>query len=161
MLQQKYQLYVSGPLTNVPDERRPEIKKFYEDLAEVFEATMRAHGFAEVLGYVPHRFTDPILHVNLTPAEVVKIDKARFSESSLMVMYTGLPAHGVGREHEWAISAGIPIVAVYERARFEAGQIGRISRVDVTAQIVFEDYADALSQFRDWLETFYVPGIKK
>ncbi len=157
----KLQLYVSGPLTNVPDERREELKKFYEDLAAVFETTLREAGHADAFGYVPHRYSDPIVHADLTPEQVVKLDKQRFSESSLMAMYTGLPAHGVGREHEWALAAGVPIVALYERARLEAGKVGRIARVDVTAQIVFEDYADALTQFKNWLQPGFIPGLKK
>lgn len=140
-----YQLYVSGPLTGVED---PEgLKAFYLALGACFVRVAREIGIDDAVAYVPHLHGDPVKHAHLTPLQIREMDRENVRRSQVMVMYTGRPSHGVGREHEWAIADGTPVIAMAERQRLEKRLVSRLARVDIDEQIVFGDFAEAVSEF--------------
>jgi nucleoside 2-deoxyribosyltransferase len=131
-------VYVSGALTNVKD--LPAAKAFYEAIGSLCESM-------GLKGYVPHLATDPICHPEITPRNVFEMDKHHVLTSDLVVAYIGIASLGVGMELAYAEAHGIPIILLYERNR----KVSRFARgiPIVFAEILFEDYEDALDQLRD------------
>lgn len=144
----KFQAYISSPLTGLPKEKREQLKAFYEALGVAFESVARELGRTDAVAYIPHQHGDPIKHAHLTPAEILSMDKKHLSESALMIMYTGVASHGVGREHEWALARKIPIIALCETKTIEQRRVSRLARVDVTEELSFTDYDDAVGQLK-------------
>src|ERR1043166_7651245 len=95
-------VYVSGPLTDVPNEMRQSLRDFYERIGTECSKL----GFKP---YVPHVHSDPIQFAHLTPFEVDGLDRAGVLQSNLIIAYVGIPAIGVGIEIEIANDAGIPV----------------------------------------------------
>ncbi len=154
-----FQAYISGALTDVPD---PEgTKKFYEDLGRAFEEVAQEEfGIADAIAYIPHHHGDPIKHADLSPMQIREMDRQHVRDSKLMVMYTGRPSHGTGREHEWALADGTPIIALFEEERFMARKVSRLARVDVTAHAVFLSYGDGVCEFKKVLRELLMGHFK-
>jgi len=146
-----HQAYISGPLTGLEEWRSATLKAFYEQLGARFEAVARDLGHPDAVGYVPHKFCDPVAHAHWTPDQVKVIDYGHVRNSNVMIMYVGVPSHGVGREHEWALALGIPVVALCESTKLAERTVSRLARADITHFIAFGTYDDALQEFEEWV----------
>jgi hypothetical protein len=109
-------------------------------------------GIVDATAYIPHQHGDPIKHAHLTPRQVLAMDRENVRASQLIIMYTGRPSHGVGREHEWAIADGTPIIAMAESDRLDARLVSRLARVDIDEQISFGDFDDALDKLEETIK---------
>jgi hypothetical protein len=143
--------YISGPLTDMSEERRAELRAFYERLAAVCERV----GLA---AYVPHRVSDPKLAASLTPEEVDALDREAVTRACLIIAYVGEASTGVGIEVEIAHHAARPVWLLFEDARAKDRRISRLVRgnpaVENQPQIRFQDADDACDQLEDCLRTF-------
>ena len=138
-------VYVSGVLTGV--DNLNELKKFYEEIAEVCSA-------AGMEAYVPHLYSDPVKNPQMTPREVYVLDRQRVSESDLVIAYAGAPSLGVGQEIEIARENELPVVLLMEKNAV----ISRMARGNpaVIAEIRFTDFQDALLLLAKWLQEWKV-----
>lgn len=105
----RHMAYVSCPLTGIPEEELAELREYYAQIGKVLEA-------AGYIAYLPHVFGDPLLVPNLTPGQIDTIDRTAVSQSSLMVVYMGLPSHGAGQEIEMARTQNMPIIMMASKA---------------------------------------------
>lgn len=127
--------YVSGPLTNRND--LAALRTFYERIGRLCERKgMEA--------YVPHHYTDPILHADIEPEVVYRQDMRQIAGSDLVIAYVGLASHGVGAEVERAYHENVDVILLYEHG-------ARVSRIirgcpAVVEEVGFSDFADALEK---------------
>jgi nucleoside 2-deoxyribosyltransferase len=136
-----HDVYIAGALTN---SRNPEgRKKFYEAIARACEE-------AGLEAYLPHMFTDPVDHPDISPQEVYLRDFAMVSGASLLIACVDEPSLGVGTELEIAKCAGVKIVLLY---RSDGSPPGRMVRGNpaVVKEIAFESEEDAIRQLREFL----------
>lgn len=143
-------VYVSGSLTDLTEDERSELRKFYDDIAEV----CRKH---QLEPYVPHHYGDPSWLKDLTPERIDRIDRLAVTQAYLVVAYIGRPSTGVGIEIEIAHHSNTPVVLMYEKKAFELKRITRLARGNpaVVDEIVFDDYADGLKQLEKFLAKFH------
>ncbi len=142
--------YITGALTNLPNEDRPKFRQFYESLAGLFEK----YGLKS---YVPHLYGDPVLFAKLTPREIDQIDRTAVILSGLVVAYVGEPSAGAGIEIELAYHANKPVILLFEKEKLEKRLISRLVRGNpaVVAEIVFVDFDDSLKQLDAWIPTYF------
>jgi nucleoside 2-deoxyribosyltransferase len=151
MEKSKRMVYISGALTDMSEGERQKRREFYEALGKICEE----FGF---IVYLPHVYGDPQLMPDLTPAEINRQDRLAVTLSRLVVAYVGVSSIGVGIEIELAYHSEKPVILLYEKEKLEKRLISRLVRGNpaVIRQIVFENYEDALSQFREffarWVE---------
>ena len=96
-------VYISGSLTVMQEDRRKRLRSHYELLAAIVER----NGYG---AYLPHKFSDPTLNAQMTPAEVDVNDRTAVMRSALVLAEVTVPAIGVGIEVEMAYHANIPVV---------------------------------------------------
>jgi nucleoside 2-deoxyribosyltransferase len=126
--------YISGPLNNVPDIQRA--REFYEAVAEM----ARAAGFD---AYVPHQYTDPVWHTQLSDADVFEKDVEQVRNADVVVAAIGLPSSGVGAEIAIAFAAHTPIVAFWhEDERPSRFILGMLSRAPMSIGIEYSSIVD-------------------
>lgn len=142
-------VYISGPLTDMPEKRRVELRAFYDLIAEV----CREYGLEP---YSPHVYGDPRFVAHLSPQEIDRIDRLAVTQSYLVIAYVGQPAHGVGIEVELANHADKPVVIMYEKAKLAERRVSRLIRGNpaVAGEIIFSDFEDALKQLQNFLTRF-------
>ncbi len=142
-------IYISGALTDMSEEKRQALRKFYEALGEI----CREFGFEP---YIPHIFGDPKKLPNLTPKQIDRIDRLAVTQSYLVVAYIGVPSIGVGIELELAHHANKPVVLLYERKKLIQRRITRLALGSPAAieHIVFYNFQNAEEEFRDFLKKF-------
>jgi hypothetical protein len=128
-------VYISGPFTSVA--KPAKILDFYERIGELCSRL-------GLIPYLPHHKTDPWNHPELSPKEVLFIDKSEVMTSALMIAYVGMPSHGVGMELAYADISKVPIVLLYEKG----AKVSRIIRgiPTVVAEIAFSTQKEAISQ---------------
>ena len=146
-------IYISGALSDVPENDRNTYLTFYERLGAVVES-------AGLIGYVPHKNTDPVRHKDVTPREVDLIDRSAVMLSILVVAVADNPSLGVGIEVEMAYHAAKPVVLLCQQDRVAARRISRLVRGNpaVIHEIVYDAQEDALVQFEQFLWTFRKTG---
>jgi len=115
-------VYVSGPLTN--GHHPEQLKCFYEELACLCEARgMEA--------YLPHQHTDPVKNGAISPKEVFSRDVHEIEGSDLLLVYAGVPSHGVGGEVVYAGTVGVEAILIHERdAKVSRFLLGSAAVVD-------------------------------
>lgn len=121
-------VYISGPLTGVSN--ITSLKNFYEQIGNIcFQLGMQP--------YIPHKHSDPILHRDLLPETIYRMDREHVSSADWVVAYVGTPAVGVGQEIEIAREYNIPVILLYETER----AISRMVRGNpaVRAEVTGED----------------------
>ena len=134
-------VYISGALTGI--EKPVEVKTFYEAIGLLCQEI----GFQ---AYVPHMYSDPINHPDVSPNQVFERDKYQVSTSDLVIAYLGSFSFGVGMELAYAETNNIPIIIIYEGYK-------KISRFPLgiptlIAEVQFQTYEDALKQLKNLLE---------
>ncbi len=148
-------VYISGALSDVPADIRPRYLEFYEAIGRLVESL-------ELIAYVPHLNTDPVRHKHVTPAQVDLIDRTAVTSAELVIAVTDNPSFGVGEEIEIANHAAKPVVLLHQRNRLEQRLISRLIRGNpaVIAEIVFDDFADALIKLESFISSFLKERIK-
>ncbi len=141
--------YVSGALTDMPEEDRAKYKSFYEEVG----AVCAEHGYEP---YCPHVYSDPKTAAHLSPQEVDQIDRQAVMQSRIVVAYVGTPSLGVGIELEMCHHGNKPLVLLFEKDRLDARRISRLARGNpaVVHEIAFIDFADAKYQLGEFLAGF-------
>ena len=149
MEKSKKMVYISGALTDMPEEERAKLRTFYEELGQI----CREFGFEP---YLPHIYGDPQRVAHLTPAQIDRMDRLAVTQSYLVVAYVGVPSIGVGIEIELAYHANKPIVLLYEKVKLDERRISRLVRGSpaVKNTIAFADFEDAKMQLRIFLTKF-------
>ena len=106
---------------------------------------------------MPHLNTDPIANPDLSPREVFETDKHQVTNSDLVIAYLGYPSFGVGMELAYAEVNAIPAILMYEKGK----KISRFPRgiPTVIYEIQFDDYDDALTQLKSFLENYDRDGF--
>lgn len=136
-------VYVSGALTDMPEEERVHLRAFYEAIGRL----CREFGYAV---YLPHIYGDPKLVAHKTPREIDHMDRLAVTLARFVIAYVGVSSAGVGIEIEMAHHAHKPVILLYERVKLEERRISRLVRGSpaVVHEIVFTDFDDVLAQLR-------------
>lgn len=144
-------VYISGALSDLPDQLRTQYVAFYEAIGRTVESV-------GLVPYIPHQNTDPVRHRDVTPKGVDLIDRTAVTSSSLIIAVADNPSLGVGIEVEMAYHAAKPVVLLCRRDRLDARRISRLIRGNpaVIREIVYEREEDAFEQLegflRSWLQ---------
>ena len=134
--------YVCGPLTELTPERQVEVKKFYQDIADLCAKVLGARAF------VPHEHYDPKIHASFTPREVDEAERKQVCEkTSVLIVFTEAPSWGGGIEVEMAYRSNVPIILLCEKKRLEERKISRLLRGNpgIVATLVYESFNQALA----------------
>lgn len=145
-------VYISGALTDMPEEQRVVLRQFYTDLGRV----CKEFGFAV---YLPHIYGDPKLVAHKTPKEIDEIDRLAVTISCLVIAYVGVPSIGVGIEIEMANHANKPVILLFEKEKMEARRISRLVRGNaaIWEEVAFMDFGHAVARLRMLLAKFKNP----
>ncbi len=140
--------YICGALTKLSPEVGEELRALFVGLAEVCERVLGLRAF------VPHEHCDPKVHPHLTPREVEQIEREQVcNKTSLLVVVTREPSWGGGIEVEMAYRSTVPVVLLASWKEMEQKSVSRLLRGNpaVVQEIVYNNVADALTLFEDWL----------
>lgn len=142
-------IYISGALSDLPDQLRTQYLGFYEALGRMVESV-------GLVPYIPHQNTDPVRHRDVTPKGVDVIDRTAVTSSSLIIAVADNPSLGVGIEVEMAYHASKPVVLFCRRDRLDARRISRLIRGNpaVVRELVYEREEDALEQLEEFLRSW-------
>jgi deoxycytidylate deaminase len=127
-------VYISGALSNLPEDEKAQIKLFYENLA----CACREIGCS---AYVPHLKTDPDAFANLSCKEVFDIDVIALLAHDVIVSDVTYPSLGVGGELILAQQAGKKIILLSQKgskvSRFALGNPAVVYHAE------YDDHAQA------------------
>jgi hypothetical protein len=143
--------YIAGPLTGMPDD----VKARYVTVSQVLAAHDRPG--ARMFGYAPHLHgTDPVRHLNVTPAEVRDIDYLYASVvCDYHINFVDPLAHGNAIEEGWAEEARVlTYYLVPEGVRLSRLILGMRNIAGIIRYEEFE--ADGLAQLRQVIEQIEV-----
>ncbi len=142
-------VYVSGALSDVPENIRQKYLDFYESIGRMIESL-------GLVPYVPHQNTDPVRHKDVTPKQVDLIDRIAVTSAILVVAVADNPSLGVGIEVEMAYHANKPVVLLCHRERLEQRRISRLVRGNpgVLHEIVYESQDGALAELKAFILFF-------
>lgn len=144
-------IYICGPLTELPEERQIEVRKFYEHLADIAEKVKGKRAF------VPHEHYDPITHARYTPQEVDAAERKQVCENtSLLLVVAIAPSWGGGIEVEMANQNNIPVIILCEQEKLEQRKVSRLLRGNpaVIQIISYSNENDAFSKLEQALRTY-------
>lgn len=142
-------VYVSGALSDVPDDIRQYYINFYESIGRMVESV-------GLTPYLPHQNTDPVRHKDVTPKQVDMIDRMAVTSAMLVVAVADNPSHGVGIEVELAYHAAKPVVLLCHRDRIAERRISRLIRGNpgVVHEIIYVNRDDALIELEAFIRSF-------
>jgi len=144
---QTVRTYVSGALTNAPDETR-----------RMYELVGVALDMANLNPFIPHLYSDPNNPEelkNASPAEVYIHDKNMVTSSQVMIAFLDQPSFGVGQEIQIAQENNIPIIGVaHVDAKISRMPLG-VSQMQTC--IGYTDVADLLQKLNQALYDVVVP----
>ncbi|MBI4093111.1 MAG: XRE family transcriptional regulator [Candidatus Kerfeldbacteria bacterium] len=142
-------VYVSGALSDVPEDIRGWYLQFYESIGQLVADI-------GLVPYVPHLHTDPVRHRDVTPQQVDRIDRTAVTSAMLVIAVADNPSLGVGIEVEMAHHAAKPVVLICRRDRIAERRISRLIRGNpgVVREIVYEVQQDALIQLEEFLRSW-------
>lgn len=149
MIKNKKIIYISGALTNISEQERIQLRKFYEELGEI----CKEYNFEP---YIPHIYGDPKFLAHLTAAQIDRRDRMAVTQSYLIIAYVGIPSLGVGIEIELAYHSNKPVILLYEKEKFEQRIISRLVRGNpsIKHEIAFLNFEDAKQKLRIYLNNF-------
>lgn len=134
-------VYICGPLTELAPEEQAQVKRFYEQLADVCEKVIGIRAF------VPHEHYDHVKHANYTPAQVDEAERKQVCKNTSLLLAVPVAASwGSGIEVEMAYRSGVPVIVLCEEKRLEQRKISRLLRGNpaVAKIIVYKDQEQAL-----------------
>ena len=142
-------VYISGALSDVPDNIRQQYLDFYESIGQMVESV-------GLTPYLPHQNTDPVRHKDVTPQQVDIIDRTAVTSAMLVVAVADNPSLGVGIEVEMAYHAAKPVVLLCHRDRIAERRISRLIRGNpgVVHEIIYADRGDALLELEAFVRSF-------
>ena len=142
-------VYVSGALSDVPADVRPQYIDFYESIGRMIDQL-------GLVSYVPHQNTDPVRHKDVTPKQVDYIDRTAVTSAVLVIAVADNPSLGVGIEVEMAYHAAKPVVLVCQNERIQQRRISRLIRGNpaVIGEVIYTDFADALAKLEIFIRSF-------
>lgn len=142
-------VYVSGALSDVPADIRPQYIEFYEAIGRMVLSV-------GLTPYIPHQNTDPVRHKDVTPAQVDTIDRTAVMSSMLVIAVADNPSLGVGIEVEMAYHAHKPVVLVCHAERVAERRISRLIRGNpsVIHEIVYGDREEAIAELKAFVCSF-------
>jgi len=142
-------VYVSGALSDVSADIRPQYIEFYEAIGRMVTSI-------GLTPYVPHQNTDPVRHKDVTPAEVDMIDRTAVTSSILVVAVADNPSLGVGIEVEMAYHARKPVVLLCHCDRIAERRISRLIRGNpsVIHEIIYGDRDGAITELETFIRSF-------
>jgi hypothetical protein len=134
------QVYIAGALTN--PQNAAELKSVYEKIADTFQNH-------QIGSYVPHLFSDPIKHAEMTPQTVWQKDYQEIAKADLLFAYVGTPSLGVGGELEMARENQKPIILWC----FKGEKISRLPRGNPAVVEIWEvkDALELIEKLNDYL----------
>jgi transcriptional regulator with XRE-family HTH domain len=97
--------YIATPLTGLSQSDREAIVFTSTKIAEVCKAY-------EIYVYQPRKASDPLLHRDIAPEEVYRLDRSRVVRADILFVLANHPSIGVGQELEIAGSYGKPTVLI-------------------------------------------------
>lgn len=109
-MEERLQVYMSGPLTGLPPDEKGRLEGRY-DLVQKMCA---------IVGYdcyCPHQHSDPQRNAAMTKQEVRELDRRHVVEADLLIVDCSLPSHGAGVECGWAEDLQIPVLLIAEQQR--------------------------------------------
>ncbi len=136
--------YICGPLTEIPENQRPAVKKFYEEIADVVEKVTEKRAF------VPHEHYDPIKHAHFSPPEVDTAERRQVCmQTSMLIVVAIAPSWGGGIEVEMAHGSGVPAILLYEKGK----RLSRLLRGNpaIKKMIEYENEKDALEKLEKYI----------
>jgi hypothetical protein len=140
--------YVCGPLTEIPRNRREQVKAFYVTIGDLLEQ------MTGIRAFVPHEHYDPVKNANFTPTEVDAAERVQVCENtSLLIVIAIVPSWGGGIEVEMAFRSGVPVLLLCPRKKLKEKRISRLLQGNpgVVDIISYASAANALAQLRDKL----------
>ncbi len=142
-------VYISGALSDLPENAREKYLTFYEAIGRAVESI-------GLTPYLPHQNTDPVRHKNVTPAEVDMIDRTAVTSAVLVVAVADNPSLGVGIEVEMAYHAAKPVMLLCHKERIEQRRISRLIRGNpgVVHEIIYANRDDALERLEVLIRAF-------
>lgn len=138
-------VYVAGPLTDLTEDKKRYVKRVYTTLKNIFEKYKEY----EVSCYLPMRKTDPVRHANLPSRKVRQNDLKQVANSDLLILYSGYPSFGAGRELGLAEERGIPVLFLVEEEKKVSRMIDDSPNIEKT--IRFKSIEDLECKFEEWL----------
>ena len=125
--------YVCGPLTELENEKRMSIKRFYQKIGDACEETTGSRAF------VPHEHFDPIKHSHFTPRQVDETERDQVcNKTSILIVVAVAPSWGGGIEVEMANQNNVPVILLCERKKLRAKQISRLLRGNPAVKVTIE-----------------------
>ncbi|MDP2631531.1 MAG: deaminase [Candidatus Uhrbacteria bacterium] len=135
--------YISGALTNLPEDKKDSQKKLYEDLGKVCNEL-------GIDAYIPHLHSDPETNIDVPSSEVFKIDAQKVCEAGVTIAEVSYPSLGTGGELMTAHVHDKPLVLLSKKdtsvSRFAKGNPA------VVYHIEYEDSEDACRQLKNVLK---------
>ncbi|RLE44759.1 hypothetical protein DRJ22_05500 [Candidatus Woesearchaeota archaeon] len=144
-------VYVAGGLTNLNKEEEDKQKRFYEEIADIFERK----GY---FPYVPHKHTDPKKHKDIDPIVVYSKNKTIVANARLIVADISLPSGGVGIELEIGTTYNRRVIALVQEEKLKNRKVSRMMRgcFCIEDLVVFKDHDDALNKLDDLVKEKYL-----
>ncbi len=135
--------YISGPMTNMPEDQHIPMRQLYESLADAcLEIGIKP--------YVPHMHCDPRSNDCRTSEEVWRIDVEQVRAADVLVADVTHTSLGVGGELAYAHMANKPIVLLSQKntpvSRFVRGNPA------VAYHIEYDDHASACRMLKNVLK---------
>jgi hypothetical protein len=143
-------IYICGPLTELPKDKQAQIKEFYSNVAATCEKVTGKRGF------LPHEHGDPVLHANLTPAQIDAMDRAQVCQkTSLLLVVAVATSWGGGIEVEMANQHNIPAILLCPQEKLQQRTISRLLRGNpaIRTILAYKDEGDALQKLEQELQT--------
>lgn len=144
--------YVCGPLTELPHRQREGAKRFYEQIADVFQKVTGQRAF------VPHEHYDPIKHASFTPRQVDASERKQVCKYTWCLVAVPLAGSwGSGIEVEMAYRSEVPIILLCGRKKLEHKKISRLLRGNpaVLAEISYVSRKEALDMLEKELREIF------
>lgn len=109
----KLPAFVSGPLTDLPNDDHEIVRRFYSKIGDACE---------EILGiraFVPHERYDPRAGDRMTPREVDRVLRERINRraTSILIVAAVAPSWGGGIEVEMAHQNDVPVVILKNKTQ--------------------------------------------
>jgi hypothetical protein len=143
-------VYISGPLTGLPQKQQKCIRDFYERIAGLVE---RISG---VRAFIPHEYFDPVHQPDATPEEVNRAERQQICErTSLLLVVAVAPSWGGGIEVEIANQNNISAIILCRHEDLESRTISRLllGNPAVVAVIDYKTPEEALEKLEQALKS--------
>ncbi len=138
--------YICGPLTELPEDVQPLVKRLYSNLGNVCERVLGVRAF------VPHEHCDPIKHANLLPEDVDAVERPQVCEkTSVLIVLAIAPSWGGGIEVEMAYRSNVPVFLLIPAGKCVSRLLRGNPGITISAEYV--DDEDAVAQLERMIKS--------